>query len=209
MTQFNNPINYVSGSNMYENNNSDNNSDDTYDSDYDSDYDDEEVFFEEGEECNTKYNIVLCEIFNSLIHGKSNSQVSSHYLNICTFKQLNMIAVEDMCNLYNQGYLERINQLTHHKFIRNYHNIIINPNYIKPEIGEKIYLPSGHCVCIIKTIWIKLIQRAWKKTYKNRINVIQKRCSIDSITTRVITGNWPKNCRYLPNIRGILSGLRR
>ena len=51
MTQFNNPINYVSGSNMNENNNSD----DTYDSDYD----DEEVFFEEGEECNTKYNIVL------------------------------------------------------------------------------------------------------------------------------------------------------
>ena len=67
MTQFNNPINYVSGSNMNENNennNSDNNSDDTYDSDYD----DEEVFFEEGEECNTKYNIVLCEIFNNLIH---------------------------------------------------------------------------------------------------------------------------------------------
>jgi hypothetical protein len=201
MTQFNNPINYVSGSNMNENNNSD----DTYDSDYD----DEEVFFEEGEECNTKYNIVLCEIFNNLIHGKSNSQVSSHYLNICTFKQLNMDAVEDMCNLYNQGYLERINHLSEHKFIRNYNNIITNRNYIKPEIGEKIYLPSGHCVCIIKTIWLKLVQRAWKKTYKNRINVIQKRCSIDSITTRLITGNWPENCRYLPNIRGILFGLSR
>ena len=76
-----------------------------------------------------------------------------------------------------------------------------------PEIGENIYLPSGHCICIIKTIWLKLIQRAWKKTYKNRINVIQKRCSIHSIRTRVITGNWPENCRYLPNIRGILSGL--
>ena len=204
MTQFNNPINHISNSNMYENN-----SDNENNSEY-SDYDDEEVFFEEGEEneeCNTKYNIILCEIFNSSIHGKSNSQVTSHYLNICTFKKLNMIAVEDMCNLYNQGYLERINHLSHHKFIRNYHNIITNPNYIKPEIGEKIYLPSGHCVCIIKTIWLKLIQRAWKKTYKNRINVIQKRCSIHSIRTRVITGNWPENCRYLPNIRGILSGL--
>ena len=96
-----------------------------------------------------------------------------------------------------------------HPTIRNYHNIISKPNYIKPEIGEKIYLPSGHCVCIIKTIWLKLVQRAWKKTYKNRINVIQKRCSIDSITTRLITGNWPENCRYLPNIRGILFGLSR
>jgi hypothetical protein len=202
MTQFNNPINYVSGSNMYENNN---NSDDTYDSDYN----DEDVFFEEDEECNTKYNIVLCEIFNNLIHGKSNSQVSSHYLNICTFKQLNMAAVEDMCNLYNQGYLERINQLTHHKFIRNYHNIITNPNYIKPEIGEKLYLPSGHCVCIIKTIWLKLIQRAWKKIYKNRIDIIKKRFTVHALRTREITGKWPENCRYLPDIRGILSGLRR
>jgi hypothetical protein len=199
MTQFNNPINYVSGSNMNENNNSD----DTYDSDYD----DEEVFFEEGEECNTKYNIVLCEIFNNLIHGKSNSQVSSHYLNICTFKQLNMDAVEDMCNLYNEGYLERINQLSHHKFIRNYHNIITNPNYIKPEIGEKIYLPSGHCVCIIKTIWLKLIQRAWKKIYKNRIDIIKKRYTIHALRTRETTGEWPENCRYLPSIRGMLSGL--
>jgi hypothetical protein len=202
MTQFNNPINYVSASVMDENNN-DINSDDTYDSDYD----EEEVFFEEGEECNTKYNIVLCEIFNNLIHGKSNSEVSSHYLNICTFKQLNMNAVEDMCNLYNEGYLERINLLTHHKFIRNYHNIITNPNYIKPEIGEKIYLPSGHCVCIIKTIWLKLIQRAWKKIYKNRIDIIKKRYTIHALRTREITGNWPENCRYLPNIRGILSGL--
>lgn len=203
MTQFNNPINYVSDSDMY-----DNNSDDTNNSDY-SDYDEEDVFLEDDEECNTKYNIILCEIFNSLIHGKTNSQVTSHYLNICTFKQLNMNAVEDMCNLYNQGYLDRINQLSQHKFIRNYHNIITNPNYIKPEIGEKIYLPSGHCVCIIKTIWLKLVQRAWKKTYKNRIDIIKKRCSIHSIKIRVITGNWPENCRYLPNIRGILSGLRR
>jgi hypothetical protein len=199
MTQFNNSINYVSNSDMY----GDNSSDDTYDSDYV----EEEVFYEEGEECNTKYNIILCEIFNSLIHGKSNSEVSSHYLNICTFKQLNMDAVEDMCNLYNEGYLERINQLSHHKFIRNYHNIITNPNYIKPEIGEKIYLPSGHCVCIIKTIWLKLIQRAWKKIYKNRIDIIKKRYTIHALRTRETTGEWPENCRYLPSIRGMLSGL--
>jgi hypothetical protein len=208
MPPINNPMNYDNAPYMYGGNNSDDNTDYSDYSDYD-DYDEEDVFYEEGELSNTKYNIVLCEIFNSLIHGKSNSQVNSHYLNICTFKQLNMSAVEDMCNLYNEGYLERINQLTRHKFIRNYHNIITNPNYIKPEIGEKIYLPSGHIVCVIKTIWLKLIQRAWKKTYKNKLDVIQKRYSIHAIRTREITGKWPENCRYLPNIRGMLSGLSR
>lgn len=194
-----------------ENTDSDNNSDVTYDilynSDYDSDYEEEYVFIEEDDKCNTKYNIVLCEIFNNLIHGKSNFKVDGHYLNICTFKRLNMNVVVDVCNLYNQIYLERNYYLSHHKFIRNYHNIITKPNYIKPEIGENIYLQSGHCVCIIKTIWIKLIQRAWKKTYKNRMNIIKKRCSIEAIKTRTITRNWPENCRYLPDIRGILSGL--
>ena len=86
-----------------ENTDSDNNSD------YDSDYEEEYVFIEEDDKCNTKYNIVLCEIFNNLIHGKSNFQVDGHYLNICTFKRLNMNVVVDVCNLYNQIYFFKLN----------------------------------------------------------------------------------------------------
>lgn len=167
----------------------------------------EEVFYEEDEISNTKYNIVLCELFNHLIHGKSNSEVTKHYLNICTFKQLDMRIVNETCTLYNEGYIERINTLSRHKFIRNYKNIITGLNYIKPEIGEKIYLESGHCVCIIKTLWLKIIQRAWKKIYKNRKNVISQRCTIDALNCRRITGKWPEGCNYLPDIRGMLKEL--
>jgi hypothetical protein len=119
-----------------------------------------------------------------------------------------MVAVVDMCNLYNGGYLERIQILYNHDIIRNYHNIISKPNYIKPEIGENIHLLSGDRVCIIKTIWLKLVQRAWKKTYKNRLAIIKKRFLPHSIRTKEITGEWPDNCRYLPNIRGMLSKLK-
>jgi hypothetical protein len=96
------------------------NSDDYDIDDYDSD-DYEENVYDCDEISPTKYNIVLCELFNHLIHGKSNSQVNSHYLNICTFKQLDMRIVNEMCTLYNEGYIERINTLSRHKFIRNYH----------------------------------------------------------------------------------------
>jgi hypothetical protein len=180
------------------------NSDDTDDTD---DSAREEVFYENDEISNTKYNIILCEIFNNLIHGKSNSEVNKHYLNICTFKQLNMKIINEMCELYNDGYIERSNALSRHKIIRNYHNIITHPNYIKPEIGEKINLPSGHCICIIKTLWLKIIQRAWKKVYQTRKNVIRQRCTIDALNYRRITGKWPENCNYLPDIRGMLSEL--
>ena len=182
------------------------NSDDYDIDDYDSD-DYEENVYDCDEISPTKYNIVLCELFNNKLHGSTNSDVSKHYLLINRIKKLDLDFIDDWTAPLNQDYIDRQEQISPHKFIRNYKNMITKPNYIKPEIGEKIYLPSGHCVCIIKTIWLKLIQRAWKKTYKNRINVIRKRCSIESIRTRVITGNWPENCRYLPDIRGILSGL--
>jgi hypothetical protein len=70
--------------------------------------------------------------------------------------------------------------------ISNYYNIVQCERYIKPEIGQNIQLESGHCVSIIKTIWIKLIQRTWKKIYKMKKDVIQKRQTIASINHRKI-----------------------
>jgi hypothetical protein len=191
-------------SNIDNNNNNNNNNNDD---EYDSEAEDEEIFYQDNEISCTKYNIVLCELFNSLIHGKTNSEVNKHYLNICTFKQLNMDAIYELCELYNEGYIERINIVTPHKFIRNYENIITRSDYIKPEIAEIIYLESGHNVCIIKTIWLKLVQRAWKKNYERRKNIIRQRCSLESLEYRRITGNWPDNYRYLPGLRGMLSSL--
>ena len=68
-------------------------------------------------------------------------------------------------------------------------------------------LESQHSVAIIKTIWIKLIQRKWKKVYAERKTVIRLRMSYSSLKTREITGRWPQNCYYLPTLYGLLSNL--
>jgi hypothetical protein len=104
----------------------------------------------------------------------------------------------------NKDYIERQEQIIPHKFIKNYKNIITRPNYIKPEIGEVIHLPYGHTVCIIKTIWIKLIQRAWKKVYNIRMQMFKRRCQMNSLKHREVTGRWPENCRYFPSLQGLL-----
>jgi hypothetical protein len=93
-----------------------------------------------------------------------------------------------------------------HKLIRNYHNIIRRSNYIKPEIAECIALPTGENIAIIKTMWIKIIQRKWKKVYAARQHIIKCRSCPSSLSTRQLTGLWPQHCRQMPNLKGMLKG---
>ena len=177
---------------------------DDYDSDdYDSD-DYEENVYDCDEISATKYNIVLCELFNNKLHSNTNKEVCNHYLLINRIKKLDLDFIDDWTAPLNQDYIDRQEQITPHKFIRNYKNIITQPNYIKPEIGEIINLPTGHAVCIIKTMWLRVIQRAWKRLFKERNQVIQMRCRFQSLKHREITGVWPENCRYWPSFQGLL-----
>lgn len=116
-------------------------------------------------------------------------------------------SISDFSVFYNDYYNET--NLEPHIFIRNYENIISRPDYIKPEIAQCIILQTQHSVAILKTIWIKLIQRKWKKIYAERQSIMRKRMSPSSLSTRELTGKWPKHCQHLPSIHGMLSNLSR
>lgn len=180
-----------------------------------------------------KYNLVLCELFNRNIHGLSSDEIQTidgHYLIINKFdgatRQL-LITEEDdddyddddddldasfddsiysYSTLHN-GHYNNMN-FAPHIILRNYVNIISRPTYIKPEIAECIVLPSQHNIAIIKTIWIKLIQRRWKRLYAKRTQIIKKRCNVAALYNRELTGRWPQDCDYLPTIYGMLFDLK-
>ena len=95
-----------------------------------------------------------------------------------------------------------------HPTIRNYHNIILNPNYIKPEIGEYIILPTQEAIAILKTFWLRIIQKKWKKVFQERKNVIRQRCYLSNLSIREIRGRWPSSCYNLPGLKGMLSDLK-
>jgi hypothetical protein len=181
---------------------------------------------------NNKFNLVLCELFNSNIHGSSNStigEINGHYLLISKFDgktnrlldsesdsefeyndsddESELSTINDFVEFYNEYYND--SEVEPHNILRNYQNIIARLDYIKPEIAECIELESQYSVAIIKTIWIKLIQRKWKKIYAERKNVIRQRAQFSALKTRELTGKWPQHCLYLPTIRGILSNLKR
>jgi len=104
---------------------------------------------------------------------------------------------------FNQG------SLGNHPTIRNYHNIISRQNYIKPEIGKYILLPTQEAVAILKTFWLRIIQRKWKKVFQERKNMIRNRVSFTSLHIRQITGKWPKKYETLPGLRGMLKDLTK
>jgi hypothetical protein len=190
-------INYASNTDY----DSDSNTD--YESDSDIDYDDNFIC---EENLTSAHYIILCELYNPYLHGKPISkEILYHYLVDTKFKRLNMNIINDM----SQDISYRLNNLSRpHPLFKNYYmNISGISTPIKPEIALCIYLESGYCVAIIKTIWIKLIQRTWKNVIKERKIITQKRCLPHALHYRNIHGKWPKDCFYYPTLRGMLSKL--
>jgi len=172
----------------------------------------------------SSYVLGICELFNEKIHGfiEGNSSPSIYYhyfmrndFDIQDFYQ-NILLINNICrrlNLYykNRIYISQMIYYNNHP-IRNYGTIIRSINsfqysyrYIKPEIIQRVILPfGGECIAIIKTIWLRIIQRTWKKIYSQQKEVLNKRKCLSSIHYREIRGVWPPNCSYYPTIKGMM-----
>jgi len=92
-------------------------------------------------------------------------------------------------------YLVR-NNITHPN-IRNYSNIIDDGKYIKLDIVEIHELDGREMVGFIKTFWLRILQRKWKKIFKKRKEVIKKRKTLSSLKYREINGVWSNKLRSL------------
>jgi hypothetical protein len=182
-----------------------------------------------------KYHLMLCELHFPTIHGKTNDShpnIETYYLvyNIydpVTRLSLNYTEIEeeeyddilsqidnDIVSLrrkyskLSRYFIRYPNSDCQHPTIKNYHNIISNFNYIKQEIGEYIILPTQETIAILKTFWIRIIQKKWKKVFQEKQKIIRQRCSIQSLKIRQITGYWPMYCNNLPGLKGMLSKLK-
>ena len=164
-----------------------------------------------------KYNLLIPELYNKYIHGKTSDSDPNINGQLMVLQSINYNKddanenkiiqlfryTNKMSLFYKKYYLKNYSNLKH-DIIRNYKNIMTNPKYLNIEIGLIHFLRGDECVCIIKTFWLKLIQRGWKKIYKQRMTVQQKRRMPQSLLYRQITAKWPDDCNYMPSIRGML-----
>ncbi len=186
-----------------------NNEDDEDDENYGNNYYNDENTYKPEEPSLTKYNLVFCELYNTS-HGTPNAESQHlfyHYLTIFRYKTLlNTEELESDMRCWNNGY-EFIDDYSTLSPIRNIENIVTNDWYIKPEIAQCIVLESGHNVSILKTFWLRLVQRRWKNIFRIRKNILRLRCQPATLKFREVNGHWPANCESLPSIRGMLSNV--
>jgi hypothetical protein len=91
------------------------------------------------------------------------------------------------------------------------HNVILNYLYnysIIPINSPKIDIFQLHIIdnyysVVIKTYWIRLIQRHWKKVYKTRTDMLRKRALSGNHYPNSVFNKYSNN--QVPGLRGMLS----
>ena len=160
-----------------------------------------------------KNNIVLCEIFNPIMHGftsESDPNVIGHYLLIGKYSldsiYFNNSYIRDVINNYQSNIHDLLlyPKYRRHPWIRNYKNIAARNNYIRPEIAECIILSGNETVAILKTFWLRIVQRTWKRIFRERCNILNIRKTMYALYFRQMHGSWPANCARLPELKGML-----
>jgi hypothetical protein len=179
------------------------------DSEYHSDEEDyTDIVYEPDEPSKTRYTIALCELYNDNIHGtidsynNINNKIQGHYLVNCRYKHLHMDWIMETAEFVQLEYQYLHNK--NHNLFPNYSQIIVNENYIKPEIVECIYI-EDHCIAIIKTFWIKIIQRTWRNILKRREEAFKYKKTLTAIRYKEMTGKWPTNCYASGGLIGMLN----
>jgi len=158
--------------------------------------------------------ILLWEFYNSHIYGEVSREIidsndfNNQFIIIKRFRYFDNDYIYSFISAYKQHYYSQLPTNYKHPTIRNYNSLRNSKYYLKPEIGIMIYY-KGYFITIIKTIWIKLIQRVWKKIYYLKKKILLQRTNPNSIKYRENYGCWCEKLRVIPGLKGMLANLVR
>ena len=164
---------------------------DDYDdmSDYDSDvgieYDsihNEDAFHFYSEKENGKYYIGLCHLYTHSI----------------TQYRRWLLSTSISANSFFRHSYDNINNYLY------YYGLVRIPQH-EVQIMQVDRLADETCTVTIKTHWLRLVQRHWKKTYCKRRNMVRHRRSPQMQCYSQIHGKYPDCISRLPSMRGMLS----
>ncbi len=135
--------------------------------------------------------LALCEIYHPYFHGTDHNDSNL----TCSFICMHTLTPDEfynddykyMVSLWQQRRENvNINRLKH-SYIRNYQSILYNHIYMMPQLISIFESSDGHSVCILHTLWLKIIQRKWKKYYQQKLAYCKQP---SSLYRRSIIGRW-------------------
>ena len=88
-------------------------------------------------------------------------------------------------------------------------SIVDTQRYPRLQIMQLDITRDGDYCCVLKTFWLRLIQRTWKRVFAQKMATVRRRGSIPSLKYSEIHGRYPDGLRYLPGLYGMLSYLAK
>jgi len=139
----------------------------------------DEIFWQESrhhyeDKIDKQYYLGLCAIISN-----NDYYTIANTVSVDTFLRNDYIDIIGYLHIYSIFYISRSDQ--------------IKLNIIQLHITE-----DGTYTAIIKTSWIKIFQRLWKKRYQKRKEIFQKRKQLSAIRYREIYGRYPIGLNVLP-----------
>ena len=131
----------------------------------------------------SRYVLGIAEIHSDSFHGGSyeynhdDAEMNGHFLFMMAVSRdwrliRNMSTLRRLSLIYR--YRNHRGELRHPN-IRNYEEIMFNSLTIQPQIVEIIEGPNMYTSCVIKTTYLKQLQRKWKKIYAERKRLLKER----------------------------------
>jgi hypothetical protein len=116
-----------------------------------------------------RFCLAICQTYNQYLHGLT----TESDVNIDKYVMVEEVVEQD--DFYDKVYVEIIGQILqmNTRIIRHYNSM---ENIVPPslEIIQLIELSTGENVACIKTFWLKIIQRKWKKVFEKRKQKVKK-----------------------------------
>jgi hypothetical protein len=181
----------------------------------------------ENEEEYMENEIIINGSYDTLSEDSDNDEISEY--DVSDDEEIDEIYNEDLdyinkdkqdkkyyigiCDLTDEGIILFINSVSTKIYFKHSHDAILKyliEYSISYVANPKIHImqlhidPNGIYKVVIKTHWIRLIQRTWRNLLKERKRVIQIRTKVSSIMNYQIYGKHPYDAMYYPTLWGML-----
>jgi hypothetical protein len=100
-------------------------------------------------------------------------------------------------SFYKYSFIHVLKYLYYYSLVRLY-----QPNV---EIMKLYILNDGTYSVVLKTHWIRLIQRHWRKALQMRKQIMKKQMHVRSLHYREIHGKFPNGMNKMPMLIGLIS----
>lgn len=89
------------------------------------------------------------------------------------------------------------------RYLHEYSGLVKTQDSV--EIIQLKIMPNLQYACVVKTRWLRLVQKQWRKAYAQRNYIIERRKSLAALHYFELHGKHLDGLHYLPTIHGLMA----